>query len=667
LFGRNTTGGAILLVPKKPTDRLEGYIEGSIGNYDMRRVQAVLNVPLADTFKVRLGVDRQKRDGYLRNRSGVGPKDFGDSNYLSLRASIVADLTPDLENYTLARYSRSDTHGIMFRMVACDRTASFPPPSSSVIRQAIFGPAACNQIDRQNARGDGFYDVENIVDNPFSLLDEWQVSNTTTWRASDTLTVKNIISYAEFHESGHQNIGGDRLISTAGPTAGLAFATTTIRNLPGRYLAAQNTFTEELQLQGNSGDGSFVWQAGGYYESSKPLGAGNTTISYSGLDCADVWAFQCQVSIPFVSALASLGHIENQVAFENLGFYGQGTYNITDQLAITAGIRYTIDKATGRGGRTSIRFTEPNVPIGACANPKFSSISTLNATDCWDDDFVERSKKPTWLIDLEYKPIPDLMVYAKWARGYRQGGVNPSNIGLEVWDPEKVDTYEIGAKASFNGAVRGYFNVTAFYNDFTAQQLQAIAIGKPGSGIPGARIIVNAGKSRIYGVEVDSSVSPFEGFKLDVGYAYLKTKLQEFTPPTLAADSPFAEIRPQVTGGPLPLSPKHRVSATATYTLPLDDSIGKVSFGATFTHTSSQVASDTSPFGIMPASDLLNLNFNWNSVAGSPIDLAAFVTNVTKEEFPVNTANSWGSYGFETVVTNVPRMYGLRLKYSFGD
>src|ERR1700741_3647076 len=69
LFGRNTTGGAVLFVPQKPTDKLEGYIEGSIGNYDMLRAQGVINLPLADTFKVRLGFDRMTRDGYLHNKS----------------------------------------------------------------------------------------------------------------------------------------------------------------------------------------------------------------------------------------------------------------------------------------------------------------------------------------------------------------------------------------------------------------------------------------------------------------------------------------------------------------------------------------------------------------------------------------------------------------------
>ena len=54
LFGRNTTGGAILLTPKKPTDRFEGYVEGSAGNYSMYKIDGAVNIPISDNFKVRL-------------------------------------------------------------------------------------------------------------------------------------------------------------------------------------------------------------------------------------------------------------------------------------------------------------------------------------------------------------------------------------------------------------------------------------------------------------------------------------------------------------------------------------------------------------------------------------------------------------------------------------
>ena len=80
------------------------------------------------------------------------------------------------------------------------------------------------------------------------------------------------------------------------------------------------------------------------------------------------------------------------------------------------------------------------------------------------------------------KIAPHLYVeaYAKWARGYRQGGINMTNVGLEVWGPEKVNSYEVGAKTSFRGAIPGYFNLAGFYNDFTDQQITAnlIAINK---------------------------------------------------------------------------------------------------------------------------------------------------------------------------------------------
>ncbi|HHX83305.1 MAG TPA: TonB-dependent receptor plug domain-containing protein, partial [Pseudomonadaceae bacterium] len=120
LFGRNTTGGAVLLSPKKPTDEFEGYAEVSIGNYDMKRAQGVINIPVSDNFRMRFGVDQQTRDGYLKNISGIGPKDFADTDYLSLRGSFVWDITDSLENYTIVKYSESQNNGAPYSLFACN-------------------------------------------------------------------------------------------------------------------------------------------------------------------------------------------------------------------------------------------------------------------------------------------------------------------------------------------------------------------------------------------------------------------------------------------------------------------------------------------------------------------------------------------------------------------
>ena len=192
LFGRNTTGGAILAVPQKPTSSLEGYIEGSVGNYDMKRIQAVVNLPLSDSFRLRLGVDHQQRNGYENNDSGVGPSKLNDVDYTAVRVSLVADVTPNIENYTILSYLLSDTHGEVQKVVGCN-------PSTNPAN--LFGQLGCLQLQQEQAKGAGFYTVQSDLTNPDTRLQQMQAINTTTWRASDALSIKNIVSYAQLQET----------------------------------------------------------------------------------------------------------------------------------------------------------------------------------------------------------------------------------------------------------------------------------------------------------------------------------------------------------------------------------------------------------------------------------------------------------------------------------
>jgi iron complex outermembrane receptor protein len=669
LFGRNTTGGAVLLVPQKPTDRLEGYVEGSIGNYDMRRAQGVINLPLADTFKVRLGVDHMKRDGYLRNRSGIGPDRLGNSDYIAARLSIVADITPDLENYTIATYALSDNNGVIGRIKACNPASPFAP--------------LCNvQFARQTARGDGYWDVESTEPDPLIRNKTWQVINTTTWRASDALTIKNIASYGEFYETSRYNLIGDDFTL---PNNTLALELVRTNDTPGYKLVSQATYTEELQFQGVAAGGKLTWQAGAYFENSDPLGY-SSQASLILLNCPD---YRSQMAATFsvqcpASASGSISVPFQKIWFRNRGLYVQGTYALTDKLAVTGGFRYTWDEMRQQYDGTTVRFPTSTSAIYSCSNavrvtnPDGSSpvvISGFAEHPRCAINFTAKSNKPTWLIDLEYKPIPDVMVYAKWARGYRAGGVAAANILMETFGPEKVDTYEVGVKTSFRGsAVKGYFNLTGFYNDFRDQQILASLSRNPRPGNPfvSGTAIINAGKSRIWGVEVDTSVTFFDSLKVDVGYTYLNTRLLDLDVPPIAPEAiPFylPPVPTAVVGEDLALSPRNRLTLTGTYTLPLDESIGRISFGATFVHTDSQTVTRAVParFGTLPGSDLLNLNANWTDVMDAPVDLSFFMTNVTNAKFPLSTSSAFNTFGIETQLTNVPRMWGFRMKYRFGS
>jgi iron complex outermembrane receptor protein len=664
LFGRNTTGGAILLVPRKPTDRIEGYAELSAGNYNMQRVEAAFNVPVASWLRVRAGVDWQQRDGYLKNHSGIGPKRMADTDYIAARLSVVADLTSNLENYTIASYSNSDTNGTVFRLSICNRArANFTTGLLTLL--------GCNQIDRQNARGDGFWDVENNDADPFMRFKQWQVINTTTWQVSNTLKIKNIFSYAEFREQSSFSLNGENLILPF-IVPGLSLPAIQLHPGVSGYNSAQSSMVEELPFQGIAIDGRLKWQAGAYLEVSKPLGfsSGLTNIL---LACADVSTFQCINPL----GAGTISGSNTKDTFNNKGLYAQATFDLTKQLSITGGFRYTIDKMKNVAENLSIRFPAPNTPQFTCHNVLLfnSNPATLDPlvvsgqAQCHHEISI-KSKRPTWLIDLDYKPTDDILIYAKWARGYRQGGINPNNLGLEVWGPEKVDTYEVGAKTSFRGAVRGNFNIAAFYNNFTDQQIAAnlLPLSTFQGRLGGAQAIVNAGKSRIWGVEVDASIRPFRGFSLDVGYTYLHTKLLEISlPPTPPVYQPIfstAEV-----GGPLALSPKHRLTVTGAYTLPLSEDIGQITFSATYTYTSANNATApvVTPIFKIPAVNLVNLNASWKNMFGGPIDSSFFMTNVTNEKYIVFPSASYGSFGWDGGPTNLPRMWGFRLKYHFGD
>jgi iron complex outermembrane receptor protein len=186
LFGRNTTGGAILLVPKKPSPNFEGYAEVAAGNYGMEQFQGVVNIPITDKLRIRVGVDQKMRDGYLNNISGIGPSSFQDTNYVAARVSVLADITDDIEDLLVMSFSQSDVAGVQSKLNACT-----PQYSSN---GALFANFCVPQLQRE--AGSGYYDIENNNPDSHSFTQSYRFINTTTWQINDDYTLKNIASYS---------------------------------------------------------------------------------------------------------------------------------------------------------------------------------------------------------------------------------------------------------------------------------------------------------------------------------------------------------------------------------------------------------------------------------------------------------------------------------------
>jgi iron complex outermembrane receptor protein len=698
LQGRNTTGGAVLFVPQKPTSKFEGYVEGSYGNYDMKRIQGMVNVPLSDIARFRIAVDHESRDGYLHNISGIGPSDFNNVNYTAVRASLVVDLTPDLENYTIASFSQSDTNGSVQKLIGCNPTGQNPTSIASFGAGIgnFLGLLACGQLSREKAAGAGFYDIEQALANPVSHIQQWQIINTTTWRASDTLTIKNIASYGQFVDKQESALfGTNSQVTDLNPAYqgifrfGVPPVFTDIVPAPNLNTADQYTLTEELQFQGSAMDQKLTYQGGGYFEYSGPLGeVGNQ--SNQILNCASTTIPICSDPIGkafsglegFPINVGALNHTVGETTFRDIGVYTQASYALTDKLKLTAGARYTWDRQTNNSTRYYYQFsvtppyTQP--PVIKCTDPS-------QAPSC-SEALREKSNKPTWLFDVDYKPTEDILAYAKYSRGYRSGGVFPNApADHRSFSAEKVDAYEAGLKTTFRGALHGTLDIAGFYNNFSNQQLQLGFNTNPnfmGTGFPApvspTTGIVNAGKSRIWGIEVDSSITPFHGLTINADYTYLNATIRKIAPFATTDPNYIAAQSSIAPGSPLALSPKNKASVTATYTLPLDESIGRISVGATFTHTDKQltnyvyqtpaaVALFGANFGYIGKENILNLNMSWNSVAGLPIDASVFATNVTDKKYYNFIAGLGGltGAGNEFATVGEPRMYGGRIRYRF--
>ena len=656
LFGRNTTGGSVLLVPRKPTDQWEGYLEGSGGDFSMAQFQGVLNAPLTDTVRARLGYDHQTRDGYLHNTTGVGPSDLSNVNYNSVRASVVANPWASLENYSIFTYLNSNNNGPVNQLFACNSKGSVTLP--------IFLPYCEQQL--ASHKGGSFYDVQSDFPDPESAIEQWQFINTTNWEATRSLTVKNITAFANLDTTLRTaQFGTDFQVPTSMGQQPLFF--TTAGTVPGIPTTDQNSLVEEVRFQGWAFDDRLEWQGGVYYEYNPSAGvSGSQSANYLSCDLSTLGSnpanFRCNNILGvFLGAVSrSLGTVH----YQDEAVYGQGTYHLLPNvLSLTGGIRYTWDQSTGTS--TQIAYTFPQLPDGGYAPPTDAKCVNSAMFPSCTIGLSEDSNAPTGLVALEWTPIFDALIYAKYSRGYRQGSVNIFGVeGLNTFGPEHVDTYEIGAKRTFGWPFPGTFSVAGFYNNFQDQQIQ---VGVISSSFVPTTAIVNAGRSRIGGLETEASIRPVDGVRLSAAYTYLNTKLESLDlpelPPTVLVAIPTAAA-----GDPLPYSPMNEVSLTASYLIPFVPlSAGNVTAAATYVYTSSQqaVTPSASAFHTIPAYDLLNLYLSWDRIMGTRIDASIFATNVLNEHYWTFINGTFNATGFEARALGQPQMFGARIRYNF--
>lgn len=623
LFGRNTTGGAIIIRPNRPTDKFEGMVGATVGNFDTFNLEAMLNLPVSDNILVRVAGTRLRDDGFVYDE--ILGRNVNDTKQEAARASVLLRNDDGIESLTVYDYFHENDGGTPTFINLINPAGSFNSPAARAARN--YAPLE-DLLAAQKARG--IYRIAN--GSPiYTKVETHTVANTTTIPLSDSISFKNIIGYRHVEDDIYDDQDG-----------------TSNALHPQRRIDWSHQFSEEAQLLGETG--RLNWIAGAYYFWERGRSKGNAAVGATdpGL---------IEPDDPFDYPGTAFTSTDVEAANRSYAFFAQGTYKFSDEdrgFSITAGVRYNKDKRKAiirNRTKTGCRFTRD-----LDNNP--ATIETAVGLEQCELTASDTFSEVTYNVSLEYRFDPDHLLYVAHRHGYRTGGYGAraaTEAGLRrTFRPETVDDYELGFKADWRpGGTFLRTNIAAYYADYKDIQRLLTDV----TTIPQTTVTANAGKARIWGIEVETLFRPVQELELSANYAYTNAKYTQFADPFSGAD---------LSNAPFARAPKNIYTLAARYTVPLEGDLGEVSVGANYFHTDGFNANDTYQRGFtdLEGWSLLNVDAGWRDIAGSGIDVTAFVNNLLKKKYSFLISNTF-PLGYNSRTPGMPRTYGATVRVHF--
>lgn len=631
LFGRNTTGGAILLTPNAPSLDLEGYGQLSAGNFGMRDVEAMVNVPISDAIQLRVAGKYHKMDGWFRNALRPGERSWDEDN-TSLRASLRIKPTEGITSDFIGTYFHSDVIGFQPKLIG------FNPVSFPV---AALAPAVQAELNTINALG--FYEYRELhkARNRDKVL---SIQNTTTIELGDEIPllgsarIKNIIAYRKIENN----------FSTFADGSGLGIFYTF-----GSYDGDQ--FSNEFQIQGENGNIDYVF--GAFYSTEK------------GDDFTNAQTFN---ALPMnYTDLTGRNDSFSTFAHANVKLP-----SIAEGLSLSFGARITkdtryIDSHVRQQRALSATVTQPFVCLASGV-----PVVIANLTDRSLCSFKTEAQftQPTWDISLNYQLTPDNLVYVAHRRGYRAGAAR-SATSPDV-RPELVDDIEVGSKNELDfGSTRVRLNVAGYYGWYKDLQRNITLVL---NGVTAAQDR-NAAAAHVYGLETDLNIDIDRIVTLSASYALTKAVYDDYSN---VFNTAGGQVIVDNSSALFSYTPEHMFTASARLNVPMAPENGEASISATYSYQSSFQTTDSNSsncgpggierwclnqVGLVDGYGLVNLRADWRKPFGAPFDIGAFVTNLTNEKYYAGKYALVNVIGLLSAWPGPPRMYGIELRVAFGD
>lgn len=486
LFGKNTVGGVVNVITKKPEAGFSGEVRLGYSSFNTKDVKLALNIPLADNLYFRTAGSFQESDGYYRLTKnndvdgiqgvpGNGQR-WGGSRYFSNRAKLLWEPGPTSElmlTYEMLR-DRGDS-----------------PPSVNETPEGFLFDVV------------GFPGIQTTGASPFDTGTTLCEGSATDATCPGTLSGHRVDVDGVFLRGEHGMdagtvtvVGGWRRVKSQLPsdyTGENAYLFVSTRD------DVREQYSVEARFSSDFSD-VFKFTAGGMYW-GQTLDANATSF------------------LGFLRFLGSPGSLTDpnlstaDYKVDSYAVFGEAEYQVADPLAVFFGARYTKEEKT-----FSVRPQVPRSVVEGGFWPEYGDSAKFD--------------RPTIRAGYRWDIAPGINNYFTYSQGYKSGGYNEQAMSATSALPfaeETADSFELGLKTE-TADRRLRVNVAGFYVKYNDLQRDAVVpFIDPITGLPGQETkTTNAGKAEVYGLEVELSAKPVAGLTLGAGMGWQKAKYLEF-------------------------------------------------------------------------------------------------------------------------------------------
>ncbi|MBB1455886.1 TonB-dependent receptor [Pseudoalteromonas sp. SG43-5] len=651
LFGKNASAGVVNITTKDPSYDTTGSVETSFYQDNEYRFKGVISGGLTDDLAASLTVFKGKFDGYIDNvynnekvngydREGARavfkyePEDDLSVKFIAEFYNADDDCCADLEALPSGRNPDSksvpNSNGIVDGVADIDldqRSVDHDYESRTIDEHSAFSV----QVDK------------TIGDYTYTSITAQRSWDNTEYREGDFTSIAGDSSEPVFdapfqlHDLGAQQ--WDQFSQEFRVTSNLAGPFNYVAGLFYWNMDSQRNFTRDASCQNNGGQ---LDSAMAFYAQNNLSGAELDTALADLEGYTQGLGVSCNAN-DIVSATAFMS-----TEFNNWAAFADGTYDLSEDLRVLFGIRYTDDEVSYTHRRVS---NDVYGRTGVGVRP-----ATLNT----DDEGKAEETNVSGRLGMQYDLGDGQMVYGTYSQGYKGPGFNiyynfnPETDSREI-APEESDAYEIGYKYASREFV---FNMAFFRTEIEGFQANNFDCS---DGTCITRL-TNAGDVSTQGVEVDFMWAATESLTLTGGVAYIKAEIDEFNCPAEVAAGSCTDR----SGLDVPFSPDLKYSLTADYFIETDHGFN-VHINGSYIYTDEQYSDlpdnvgEFNPAALLPDYGILNASVGL-SFKDDAFRVSLIAKNLTDESYA--TTYSGDNFRYQ-IPRDAERYFGVSFKARF--